>query len=247
MLLNFLCLKKREDVGRYERLREFPVRPYQKEKNGVVVGNEPKKSQKPRVSLKTCIVIFVSICLIVGFVTMASLFAVKLNNNYGNNVVLEDQKRIIELNQSLQLQTSRLKNIIESPHLWSTNGRSIYISFLSRLTWTQSQAWCSGIGGKLAEIETEKENDFIVNNSLSEATTVGDGVWVGGTNKETEGLWKWASTNTNITFFNWKENEPNNYLEQENCLELAGMEGWLWNDNYCEHSLRFLCEFVKGN
>ncbi|XP_061185305.1 C-type lectin lectoxin-Phi1-like [Saccostrea echinata] len=175
---------------------------------------------------------------------MASLFAVKLNNN-GNNA-REDQKRIIELNQSLQRQTSLLKNVIESPHSWSSNGKSIYILFLSRRTWIESQVWCSDIGGKLAEIETEEENTFIVNNTLSEASTIGASVWVGGTDEEREGVWKWASTNANITFTNWSPDEPNNILDHEHCLELAGMEAWSWNDNYCKNKRRFLCEILQS-
>ncbi|XP_062614263.1 C-type lectin domain family 4 member C-like [Saccostrea cucullata] len=233
---------KREEIGRYDMLRQNHEKSNHKERNCVVVGDETEKHKKPSVSIKTIIVIITSICLIGGFVTMASFFAVKQNSNYGNTIIVqEDQRKNIELNQSLQQQTSRLRSIIETPHTWSSNGKSIYILFQRRMTWIQSQDWCSGIGGKLAEVETEEENNFIVNNSLSVTNTIG-GVWAGGTDIETEGVWKWASTNTNITFFAWTDGEPNNLLQLENCLEL----GSAWNDVYCENRRRFLCEFLQS-
>ncbi|XP_062613584.1 C-type lectin lectoxin-Thr1-like [Saccostrea cucullata] len=116
------------------------------------------------------------------------------------------------------------------------------------MTWNDSQLWCFDTGGKLAEIETEDENTFIRNSIISarSANKITDGVWVGGTDQETEGVWKWASTNTNINFTFWAQGEPNDFRGNEDCLEFAEDKGWWWNDNNCEATMSFLCEILQN-
>ncbi|XP_061170740.1 C-type lectin domain family 4 member D-like [Saccostrea echinata] len=243
---SYESLKEQKDDGRYERLKNTcAVEPNLKEIKGV--EKETNKLETHGVSMKTWVAIVISVVFLSGFVTMTSLFAVQLNKRCLGSIQ-EGLEKGIEQNQSLQLQISRLKNIIVSPHFWSSNGNSIYMLFLTERTWFDSQVWCSNTGGTLAEIETVDENNFIRNSiiSLREANIIRDGVWVGGTDENTEGIWKWASRNTNITFTFWAPNEPNNFRNNENCLELSEEKGWAWNDNNCDETKTFLCEILQS-
>jgi len=86
-----------------------------------------------------------------------------------------------------------------------------------------------GRPGRLATINSQSENDFIV--SLMPAT--GQGCWLGGVQSsgpEPAGGWEWISGEP-WSFANWAAGEPNNAAGNEDVLEIYTAEGGgKWND-----------------
>lgn len=68
-------------------------------------------------------------------------------------------------------------------------------------------------------------------------------IWVGGYEEE-EGNWKWVGLwQGAIKYTDWNESEPNNNLGiNERCLDLFRTSKW--NDAYCIHNQRFICEMA---
>jgi hypothetical protein len=64
--------------------------------------------------------------------------------------------------------------------------------------------------------------------------------WVGGNDLMNEGEWKWVSTNEDIGYKNWLTGEPNNLVQNENCMDLRSIPGW--NDERCDRSQLYICE-----
>ena len=69
------------------------------------------------------------------------------------------------------------------------------------------------------------------------------GLYLGATDNEVEGIWKWESTGAVLDYFNWSIENPNNYYVQ-NCLMI-----WKnisqWDDMWCNRTgaiLETLCE-----
>ena len=96
-----------------------------------------------------------------------------------------------------------------------------------------------GRQGYLATLTSKEESDF----AGKQASSAG---WIGGTDEETEGVWKWvtgpeAGTNfwngqvngSTPNFANWNENEPNNFRGNEDYAHITdpsiGIRG-AWND-----------------
>ncbi|XP_056001049.1 perlucin-like protein isoform X3 [Ostrea edulis] len=149
------------------------------------------------------------------------------------------QTQVTQLNKEIQV----LKRWMSCPKNWVLYNNSCYKLFLSKESWSDAQVRCSSYGAVLAEITTAEENAFIVNTMLHNASTISVGVWAGGTDARKEGEWIWWSTNTTMSFINWRDNQPDNwYTTGEHCLELSKGFEWKWNDYQCHIEIEFLCE-----
>ncbi|MFN0728956.1 HYR domain-containing protein [Polaribacter gochangensis] len=118
------------------------------------------------------------------------------------------------------------------------NGHSY---FLSNTKTTPEIAHANAIaaGGHLATISDASENLFVSN-------FIADKIWIGHTDRDTEGQWKWI-TNEPVSYTNWAPGEPNN---------AGGNEDWAvinwsgnnpdWNDWYFNSTAYYAIEFDGG-
>lgn len=66
------------------------------------------------------------------------------------------------------------------------------------------------------------------------------GVWIGGTDQNTESEFIWSRSGNKITFTQWSIGSPNN-LFNEDCIEMYSSNGE-WNDKRCGSTISFICE-----
>ncbi|QSJ20483.1 hypothetical protein JYQ62_18375 [Nostoc sp. UHCC 0702] len=102
------------------------------------------------------------------------------------------------------------------------NGKTYLLTSVG--TWEQAQAQAQSLGGNLVTINDQAEQDWLV-------TTFGntERLWIGLTDKQTEGTFKWVSGEpfTPFTYNNWSPGEPNN-VGDEDYVEMYS--GGKWND-----------------
>ncbi|XP_029814500.1 hepatic lectin-like, partial [Manacus vitellinus] len=113
-------------------------------------------------------------------------------------------------------------------------GKCYYFS-LGRASWFRAKAQCEELGSHLAVIDSFAEQSFIMFRTRNER------FWIGLTDRNSEGDWEWIDgTDYKTTFTFWKEGEPNNSGNNEDCAHvwLAGK----WNDVYCTYECYFVCE-----
>ncbi|MBE6074565.1 MAG: C-type lectin domain-containing protein [Selenomonas ruminantium] len=121
-------------------------------------------------------------------------------------------------------------------------GNSRYAIYYTggKLTWWEAESYCERLGGHLATITSQAEQDFI-----DQLNTEGYRLWIGG--YRPEGLaFAWI-TNEPWNYTNWDDGEPNNSSnvvakEDSVCLWNYGR----WNDlSYRNHSEQsgFVCEW----
>ncbi|MCD8314409.1 MAG: GDSL-type esterase/lipase family protein [Firmicutes bacterium] len=96
-----------------------------------------------------------------------------------------------------------------------------YSVFDDDVTWTEAEALCESLGGYLATITSEEEQEFITEFSS------GQNLWIGGYREDDETVWMWV-TGEIWSYTNWDSGEPNNssnVVSNENRVVL-------WNDGY---------------
>ena len=121
-------------------------------------------------------------------------------------------------------------------------GDHYYQFFEEQLTWKEAKQKCEELGGHLLTITSKEEQDFILSSSKHNANIK---YWLGATDEETEGDWKWI-TGESFDYVNWNDNQPDNKDGLEDYLVL-NEELWNfgWNDapNENDSLTGYICEW----
>jgi len=110
-------------------------------------------------------------------------------------------------------------------------------------------------GGYLASIESECENDFVV--ELLGQTSGWEQTYLGATDLDTEGTWTWIKAGGSTfweggdpttggavasgMYANFLDGEPNDGGQGQDCLVIGESDGE-WRDQLCSKTSQFLCE-----
>ncbi|XP_030741571.1 C-type lectin domain family 4 member C [Echinops telfairi] len=128
------------------------------------------------------------------------------------------------------------------PNFWSLFQSSCYFLSTELKTWTASERHCSALGAHLMVINTENEQQFILQ-KLDTAFAY----YVGLSDPEEKHQWQWVDQspyNESVTF--WHPGEPNNH--KECCVMLNSRNGnWGWNDVHCDVPQMSICEKLRIN
>lgn len=123
-------------------------------------------------------------------------------------------------------------------------GHSYYLFDLGG-TWEEAESYCRSLGGHLATITSQEENDALYQYICS--LEVGS-AYIGLTDNVQEGLWLWV-TGEELDYTNWHTGEPNNDYSGENyAMFYDRYTDGTWNDgdfgvNTQGRATAFLCEW----
>ncbi|KAM6216739.1 low affinity immunoglobulin epsilon Fc receptor [Rhynchocyon petersi] len=121
------------------------------------------------------------------------------------------------------------------PEKWVNLQRKCYYFGEEALTWLQAKYACEDLHGRLVSIHSLEEQEFLNRHANKEGT------WTGLQDLDTEGVFVWLD-GSSVDYSNWRQGEPNNQAQGENCVMMLGPLGH-WNDAYCRSPLRgWVCE-----
>uniref|UniRef100_A0A8C1UDX5 C-type lectin domain-containing protein n=1 Tax=Cyprinus carpio TaxID=7962 RepID=A0A8C1UDX5_CYPCA len=98
-------------------------------------------------------------------------------------------------------------------------------------SWTESRKYCTERGADLIIINNRQEQEFVKNISG------GAYVWIGLTNIDVDGSWKWVDGSTLTSWF-LLSGKPS-YPRYENCARSC--TSW-WTGYSCNNALKWICE-----
>eukprot|EP00058_Branchiostoma_floridae_P012552 XP_002598040.1 hypothetical protein BRAFLDRAFT_252948 [Branchiostoma floridae] len=107
---------------------------------------------------------------------------------------------------------------------------------IDRSNYNDAAATCASEGGTLAMPSDAGINAFLL--SLKNA---GD-FWFGLSDRGQEGRFVWANGVPLGHFNHWAPEEPNDHDGGEDCAHYWVDKGDRWNDNFCDKSMKFICQ-----
>uniref|UniRef100_A0AAY5L218 C-type lectin domain-containing protein n=1 Tax=Esox lucius TaxID=8010 RepID=A0AAY5L218_ESOLU len=133
--------------------------------------------------------------------------------------------------------------LVKCPNGWKEFGNHFYYVSTEKNNWEDANQDCLKRGAQLVIINNQKEQKFLI--------TLNIRTWIGLTDHETEGTWKWVD-DTPLTTAYWGDEEPTNgggKYGEEDCAEINN--SWYsdpvkkWNDVSCTTLLNWICEKVN--
>ncbi|KAL7841389.1 hypothetical protein SRHO_G00250800 [Serrasalmus rhombeus] len=119
---------------------------------------------------------------------------------------------------------------------WIFFNTSLYYISPEKKIWSESRQDCRNRDADLVIINSKEEQDF------TERQRRGQGAWIGLTDRETEGVWKWVDGSALTTKF-WRPSEPNG-AANEACVIIGEGSDRVnnWADYPCRHTFVGICE-----
>ena len=120
---------------------------------------------------------------------------------------------------------------------WLENGGHCYLWSEKELrkSWEDAEEFCKREGGHLASVTSEASNEYIYKEKKRRGLS---SLWIGGTDQEEEGVWKW-SDGSPWNFTEWAKDEPTNRSD-EHCLQQYSVSKD-WKDYECSLKKHFVC------
>ncbi|MBO4863744.1 MAG: GIY-YIG nuclease family protein [Eubacterium sp.] len=143
-----------------------------------------------------------------------------------------------EMKLTLTSKSNRIKHV-------SFNKNHAYAVSEDKLKWKDAQTVCETMGGHLAVIDDEKENEFV--RQLAEDTGKKGYVAIGYTDEINEGRWNWIN-GSDSKYTNWDNREPNDGLNIYDHQNYAYMlESGRWDDGVEFENYYYVCEWEDVN
>ncbi|XP_052464235.1 CD209 antigen-like protein D isoform X1 [Carassius gibelio] len=172
-------------------------------------GGDCVKIRRYRAGL-VCLVLL-CVLLLTGVIFLCVHIHTK-NTNYteGKDQLLTKITQLTKERDGLLSSTCDQINLFSDGWINYHNCSLYFISSLKK-TWSESRRFCTERGADLIVINNKEEQDFVKNISANYD------VWIGLTDSEVEGTWKWVDGSTlNPSFRFWNDKEPDGQ-RKENC------------------------------
>ncbi|XP_051972787.1 CD209 antigen-like protein C [Xyrauchen texanus] len=162
----------------------------------------------------------------------------KINNLKSEKQNMTNEKKEQSSEQLDQDKEDLWKHLHQMEDGWIYYQFNVYYISSEDKSWTESRRYCTERGADLMIINNREEQDFFSNISGDKK------VWIGLTDIEKEGEWKWVNGST-LTSGLWKDREPNGQ-RKENCA--LTQSSW-WRDYPCNNAFKWICEksIIRSN
>uniref|UniRef100_A0A8C2HWI6 C-type lectin domain-containing protein n=1 Tax=Cyprinus carpio TaxID=7962 RepID=A0A8C2HWI6_CYPCA len=154
-----------------------------------------------------------------------------------NNLTIE-KKDLLSKHDVVMKQREQLQQ--ENNDLWKrlheVGNYELHHSYTNK-SWTESRQDCKARGADLITINNSEEQVSEIYCGLVTKMSFGTSAWIGLTDSDVEGTWKWVDGSTLASGF-WWSGEPNGH-RRENCVMSYASR---WYDYPCNDAFKWICE-----
>ncbi|XP_048751378.1 CD209 antigen-like protein E [Ostrea edulis] len=126
---------------------------------------------------------------------------------------------------------------------WTLYRKHCYRYYDIELSWDNAKTVCEGDNSSLVQLETADEASWLLSTIVPNGEPVdpfNNCTWVGATDREVEGTFKWIVGYGDITSLPWYGRQPDNSHGGQDCL--AVMRNAHFDDAKCADRKVFVCE-----
>ncbi|XP_053474891.1 CD209 antigen-like protein E [Ictalurus furcatus] len=175
------------------------------------------------------------VLLCVLLLTAVTVLWIKFTNlNTENNQLQTSYNNLTIERDQLQKVREELQKLSKQGLTYFSS--SVYYISIEKKSWTESRKDCRERGADLVIINNKEEQEFI-------SKILRRNSWIGLSDRDTEGKWKWVDGTPLNTGF-WGKGEPNSYAGDEDCVVIHDHTDpvWNWSDYPCHYQIIWICE-----
>ena len=109
------------------------------------------------------------------------------------------------------------------------------------MNWFEAEDFCRSLGGHLASFSSDTISSLVA--SGQQLNLRNSFPWIGFNILNTTNGYQW-SDGSSVSFTNWDTNQPDNYNNNEPCVQMRTSQKW--NDINCYVELGWACKIPKG-
>ncbi|XP_067300856.1 uncharacterized protein [Pseudorasbora parva] len=138
---------------------------------------------------------------------------------------------LTEERDQLNKEKNELSKSLQERDGWTYYKSHLYFFSSEKKSWTESRRYCTERRADLIIINNREEQSFVKKISADVK------VWIGLTDGDVEGRWKWVDGSTLTSGF-WAYGEPNSFLGTDEDCALNDESGWF--DYPCNHAYQWI-------
>ena len=140
---------------------------------------------------------------------------------------------------------------VPCPSGWEDFDDYCYLVSSSFKSWSEALTYCRSLGGELVKINSQEENEFVLNLVRDKAASVKQ-VWIGMSWDSNGQDFFWSDGSIPV-YDNWATGEPNGfslepctqmYTARANSVNLPKRASGSWNDISCSADSKYPCGIV---
>ncbi|MGH0164673.1 UNVERIFIED_CONTAM: hypothetical protein FKN15_047304 [Acipenser sinensis] len=138
--------------------------------------------------------------------------------------------RLVAVIESCLCALSQTEGQCQDP--WRPYDNKCYYISSDVKSWPDARSDCEMRGGDLMSIS-----------SVQERIGVSNIYWIGLNDVASEGVWEWSDGSPFLEELqNWRPGQPDNWQDNEDCVQFAASDSARWNDEFCTVARNYICK-----
>ncbi|KAK3781212.1 hypothetical protein RRG08_047753 [Elysia crispata] len=119
-----------------------------------------------------------------------------------------------------------------------------FLLMTETMTFFDATVACDVVDGKLVEIVSPEDQSRVENYLNTVKSSVSTNIWLGATDLQQEGTWRYLSHDNEDAISTWSHWAPSypRVDRSSNCAAISLPNGWRWQSSSCSYHQQVLCE-----